>query len=70
MNMHSLSGLKQYVEEETTISPHRFSRLTLAEARNLTEAFYNTQKLKTTENRKRQIFEQILRNKARKLLVI
>jgi len=65
--MHSLSGLKQ---EETTISPHRFSRLTLAEVRNLREEFYNTQKLKTTENRKRQIFEQILRNKTRKLLVI
>lgn len=57
-----------------TIHPSHFSRLTIQEARErtlfLAYTADKTQRQQKHENRKRQVFEQILKTKPRKLLLV
>ena len=60
----------ELIEEKTRIYPFCFSEMTLQEAKQFKEDFYRSERCKKAENRKRQIFEQLLKRKQRQLLVI
>jgi hypothetical protein len=70
MSLKELDTIIKLHEEETTIYPTHFTRLTLDEFHKKIHMIKYTDRLKSTENRKRQAFEQLLRTKTRKLLVI
>lgn len=59
-----------FIKEKMRITPYHFSEMTLHEARQFEEDFYTQERLKKTENRKKQVFEQLLKKKQRQLLVV
>jgi len=67
----TIGEFNELLEGDMQVFPDKFSKLTITETKKLTCLFKQVQTIsKTNENRKMQKFEQMLRTKPRKLLLL